>query len=149
MPSYLDINRKLQDAVKSYLQTNLATYEAGVANSLPKITAGDFDDLGKDHVVIYAPEANEDPPYSGTYNCQVMIRVATLRDTALATHRNYCKAVFDLLSDTDLATYINAISGSKIRVNQVIDSRSFTTGIINESMRHDSMSFNLRVYQVT
>ena len=147
--SYLDINRKLQDAIKTYLQNNLDSYASGVADALPKLTAGDFEDLGQDHILVYVPEANEDPPYSGTYNAQIMVRVATIRDTALATHRNYCKAVFDLLSEEDLATYINALSGSIIRVNQLIDSRSFSTGIVNESMRHDTMQFNLRVYQVT
>lgn len=147
--SYMDLNRKLQDAIKTYLTNNLDSYASGVADALPKLTAGDFESLGEDHVLIYVPEVNEEPAYSGTYDAQVMVRVATLRDTALATHRDYCKAVFDLLCDEDLSTYINALSGSKIRVNQVIESRSFSTGIVNESMRHDTMNLRLRVYQVT
>lgn len=147
--TYMDLNRKLQDAIKTYLTNNLDSYASGVADSLPKLTAGDFEDLGQDHILIYVPEVNEDPPYSGTHDAQVMVRVATIRDTALATHRDYCKAVFDLMSDEDLATYINALSGSKIRVNQLIEGRSFSTGIVNESMRHDTMNLRLRVYQVT
>lgn len=147
--SYLDVNRKVQDAIRDYLQNNLDSYASGVADGLPKLAGADFDDLGKDHILVYVPESIEDPAYSGTYSAQVMVRVATLRDTSITTHRAYCKAVFDLLSEQDLPTYINALSGSILRVNQLIETRSFSSGIVNESMRHDTMDFRLRVYQVT
>jgi hypothetical protein len=147
--SYHDGNRKLQDAIRAYLAANLTSYAAGVAKDLPRLVGGDFDNLGQDHLIIYVPEMNEDPPYSGTYAATVIARIATKRDTAIATHRNYCKAIFDLLCDAGLPGYVNALSGVKIRINQIIEGRSFQIGNVNESMRHDTLTLQVRIYQVT
>ena len=149
MSSYHDGNRKLQDAIKAYLTANLTTYAAGVAKDLPLLVGGDFDNLGQDHALIYSPDMTEDPPYSGTYIADLIVRVATKRDTAIATHRNYCKAIFDLLCDEGLAGYVNALTGVKVRINQVVEGRSFQIGNVNDSMRHDTMTMQLRVYQIT
>jgi hypothetical protein len=147
--SYHDGNRKLQAAIVSYLTTNLATYASAVANALPKIPGGDFENLGRSHILVYVPEMTEEPAYSGTFTATVMVRVATLKDVAVATHQNYCRAVFDLMMEQDLPSYLSAITSNKIRVNQIVESRSFEIGLINESMRHDTISLTLRVYQVT
>lgn len=147
MSSYFNLNRALQSAVASYLLQNLDTYAEGVAASLPVLSGADFDDLGKDHALVYVPEISEDPPFSGTYEAQLMIRVATLRDTSEATHELYCKAVFDLLCDEDLPTIINTAETNQVRVNQFVEGKSFSAGIVNDSMRHDTMELRLRVYQ--
>lgn len=146
--AYIDTNRKLQDAVISYLQTNLTTYDSGVAASIPVINGADFEDLGGDHILVYVPEMDENPTYSGTYVATLMVRVATLRDVSEATHRAYCRAVFGLMSDVDLPIYLSQVAGNKIRVNQVVEQRSFAMGIVTDAMRHDTMTIKLRVYQV-
>jgi len=146
--SYHDGNRKLQAAIISYLTANLATYASAVANALPKIPGGDFENLGRSHILVYVPEMTEEPAYSGTFNATVMVRVATLKDVTISTHQSYCRAVFDLLMERDLPTYLSAITGNKIRINQIVDSRSFEVGVINESMRHDTMTLQMSVYQV-
>lgn len=149
MSSYIDTNRKLQDAVRSYLTTNLAIYESGEASALPVLVGVSFEDLGRDHCLVYVPEMREAPAYSGTYDASLVVRVATLRDTTDATHRTYCKAVFDLMCDSDLPTYLSQITGNKIRVNQVVEGRSFSAGMVGDSMRHDTLNIELKVYQVT
>lgn len=145
--TFYNINRLLQAAVANYIETNAETYLNGVAASLPVYQAGDFIDLGEDHILVFVSECNEDPAFSGTYAANLMVRICTLRETTGATHGEYCQAVFGLLSDTDLPALINAADTNNVRINQYIEGKSFTVGIVNESMRHDTMELQLRVYQ--
>lgn len=137
---------KLQAAVASYLDTNLNTYASGVAKDLPIVQAGDFGDRGRDHIYIMVEDYTQDPPHSGSYQARVMVGIATTRETTLVTHQSYCRAVFDLLTDADIASYLSGITGNKIRVYQVEDDHSFTIGAISDGLRFAQVTFTCRTY---
>lgn len=137
---------KLQAAIASYLQTNKATYASMVAKDLPIVQAGDFGDRSRDHIYIMVEDYAQDPPLSGSYQARVMVGIATVRETTLATHQSYCRAIFDLLTDSDLATYLSAITGNKIRVYQVEDDHSFSLGAVTDSLRFAQVTFTVRTY---
>lgn len=144
--SYYGWNRQLQDAVASYLTTNLATYAGGVASVLPIVKGGEFSDLSLSHILVYAPTVSEITPFVGRFEAQVAVRVATLEDVSNSTHLSYCKAVFDLMADLDFPDYINAISGNPIKVNQVVGGASIAIGVI-QNLRHDTLTMKLSIYQ--
>jgi hypothetical protein len=139
----------LQSAISSYLTTNKATYASAVAAALPIVQAGDFGDRGRDHIYVMVEDYAQDPPLSGSYQARVMVGVATVRETTLATHQSYCRAVFDLLCDSELASYLSSITGNKIRVYQVEDDHSFSLGAVTDSLRFAQVTFGVRCYLST
>jgi hypothetical protein len=136
----------LQSAIASYLNTNKATYASAAAASVPIVQAGDFGDRGRDHIYVMCEDYTQDPPHSGSYQARVMVGIATTRETTLATHQSYCRAIFDLLCDSDLATYLSAITGNKIRVYQVEDDHAFSLGAITDGLRFAQVTFTCRTY---
>jgi len=147
----------LQEAVASYLQTNKATHGAphpppagpgphGPANGLPIVQAGDFGDRARDHIYIMVEDYTQDPPMSGSFLAQVIVGVATTRETTLSKHQEYCRIIFDLLMEQDLATYLNTIPAFRFRVYQVGRDHSFTLGAISEGLRFTQATFSVRCY---
>jgi hypothetical protein len=110
------------------------------------VQAGDFGDRGRDHIYIMVEDYQQDPQQSGSYRARVMVGVATTRETSLATHQSYCRAIFDLLCEADLATYLSAITSNKIRVFQVEDDHSFSLGAVSDALRFAQVTFGARCY---
>ena len=148
MVGFHDGNYKLQDAFEAYLNANLPAYNSGAAASLTIVKGGDFGNRGGDHIYIVVPNMKEDPPLSGTYLADLIVGVATLKDTVLATHREYVKSVFDLMEDADLADYINALPGTKIQMNQTVDGMEQAIGAMTDALRFSEIRVKLRVWQI-
>lgn len=136
----------LQTAIASYLETNLNTYASGVATNLPIVQAGDFGDRSRDHIYVMVEDYTQDPPRSGSYLARIMVGVATVRETSLATHQSYCRAVFDLLADSGLPSYLSAIANNRIRVFHAEDDHTFRLGAISDGLRFGEVSFSIRTY---
>jgi hypothetical protein len=130
--SYYDINYAIQDAVATYLSTNKATYSSGIAAALPVIKSGDFEDRSRDHIFVHCQTASGDQHNMGMMKCRLNVGVATVRETTTATHRNYCKAIFDLLMDSGFAGYV---TNTTLAVIQRLPQVEFQTSTLTDSMR--------------
>lgn len=130
--SYYDINYAIQDAIATYLTTAKATYASGVAKDIPVIKSGDFEDRSRDHIFVHCQVASGDQHNMGMMRCRVNVGVATVRETPTATHRNYCKAIFDLIMDAGFAGYL---TGTTLTVIQRLPQVEFQTSTLTDSMR--------------
>lgn len=149
MSDYVN-NYLLQDAIEAYLSTNLATFKAGVAAVLPIVKGGDFGNRGVSHIYVVAPELEESSGVDfGSEAGAIIVGVGTLKEVTLTEHRAYCEAVFGLMMELNIATYINAAAINDLRINQRVPGVKTRIGALTEGMRFSEKEVRFMVYQTT
>lgn len=124
---YHDAPYELQDVVGNYIIDNLPEPPASDVSDVPVFKAGEYDFEEKSGIHIAVPEAEEQPELSGRLSASVVVAVSTIREISIGTHREYCKAVLDLMTAPDLKEKLQALS-TRLRFNQVYMNRRFVTG---------------------
>jgi hypothetical protein len=142
--SYHDAPYEIQEIVSEYISRNLPPKSVSRIATVPIFRGGEFEFQEADGIHVAVTEMVEEPEFSGRYEADVVVAVATLRDVPIAEHKEFCRIVFDLMTAGDLREKLQELT-TRIGFNQVYRSRRFITGAAN-SMRTLEHNQKMNIY---
>lgn len=142
----------IQEAIRQYFETNLATYADGIAAHIPVVEGFGYNSIEPPVLAVVCNKATNKQPtalFDGTRYCEVLLAYMELEDVAVRQRFATYSAITDLVYDTNFLVYVNsnllAIDANIMTQYMTIEEETFSAeGSIHQMM----MALTIMTYTI-